>query len=410
MNNLIVICADDMSYYKPPGVCPNIDRAAEAGFEFHNYHTNISICQPSRAVMMTGCYPMNNGCVGFGDDFGQIKQQPLSLILKQAGHVVSIMGKEPHYRPRSEYGWDNIIACSNNKIGPMPLGNGRDINLYTKYLGDVLQQPFAVFLNSRVPHRSFEKTPYQYQPHEFPGYIPDCPEYRAEYGYYLASVKKYDTLVGNVLELLDKRNLMSSTTVVITSDNGSPFPFCKGNCYHHSTHLPLVFTGAGVPQGESNALVSSIDLMPTICELLGLTPQKIDGQSLIPLMHGLNRKAMIHTSYIRGFHGQDFLTLACHTDQMSYILNLGGKEGLQGGTDSYGPFAAALEAKRPRRFRYLNRRPKEELFDRTADPNSINNLVGNRDYEVELHEMRYQLDELRRTAGVVLPYETIRLI
>ena len=96
--NVLLLVADDMNWDSPgcfggaaPNITPNIDKLASEGIRFFNAHVNISICTPSRRVMLTGLYPQNNGAKAFQRILPNIKKLP--KILNDEGFLCGTIGK-----------------------------------------------------------------------------------------------------------------------------------------------------------------------------------------------------------------------------------------------------------------------------------------------------------------------------
>ena len=106
---------------------------------------------------------------------------------------------------------------------------------------------------------------------------------------YRACVSYIDAQIGRVLEEVDRQGLRENTIIVFWSDHGWKLgeygDWCKHTNFELDTHVPLIFSGSGIPSGtRSTALVEYIDIYPTLVQWCGLTiPQTCEGQSLLPL-------------------------------------------------------------------------------------------------------------------------------
>ena len=120
-----------------------------------------------------------------------------------------------------------------------------------------------------------------------PDNLPDTPETRRDMASYKASARSLDQGVGSVLNALDEHDLADDTLVILTTDHGLAFPGAKGTLYDRGIGVLLIMRGPGGAHGGrvSNALVSHVDLFPTICELAGIEPPaRLQGRSLLPVM------------------------------------------------------------------------------------------------------------------------------
>jgi iduronate 2-sulfatase len=106
---------------------------------------------------------------------------------------------------------------------------------------------------------------------------------------YRACVSYVDVQIGRVLEELDKQGLRENTIIVFWSDHGWKVgdygDWCKHTNFELDTHVPLIYSGPGIPSGKrSSALVEYIDIYPTLTEWCGLkTPPQCEGKSSLPL-------------------------------------------------------------------------------------------------------------------------------
>ena len=122
---------------------------------------------------------------------------------------------------------------------------------------------------------------------EAPGFIPDHPLVREEFGYYLNSSHRADRFVGAMMKVLEDKGVLDDTLVIFHSDNGMHWPFAKSNVYVASVKTPFVvyWQGRSVAGTASGSLVSTIDILPTILEAAGIAaPGELPGKSLLPLL------------------------------------------------------------------------------------------------------------------------------
>jgi arylsulfatase A-like enzyme len=119
--------------------------------------------------------------------------------------------------------------------------------------------------------------------------IPDAPETRLDMARYIESAKLLDRALGIVLDAIDETGLRDNTIVVCTTDHGLAFPYMKCNLTDHGTGVLLIVRGPGNLSGGRvlDALVSQVDLFPTLCDLAGIEhPDWLAGTSLLPVIDG----------------------------------------------------------------------------------------------------------------------------
>jgi N-sulfoglucosamine sulfohydrolase len=237
--------------------------------------------------------------------------------------------------------------------------------------------------------------------------LPDIPEVRAQTAQYMSSSRRADDTVGEVLRALEETGHADDTLVIFLSDNGSPFPFGKGNCYLNSTRTPLIVRWPGrVEAGTVNrdAYINGIDFMPTILEALGHSiPGGTDGLSYLPLLEGNtqpDRDSLVTVFYnaypVAGGKKPELTTWyemrAIHRGDYAYIYN-GWAQGERWFTPLSTPdiLKEMEETGHQERVDFFSRRAVEELYDLKADPDGLNNLADDPEYAPMLGEMRASL-------------------
>ena len=150
-------------------------------------------------------------------------------------------------------------------------------------------EPFFLSVGFFETHREyFEPTSVRDALYSLPpDNLPDTPETRRDMASYKASARSLDQGVGTVLNALDEHELADDTPVILTTDHGLAFPGAKGTLFDRGIGVLLIMRGPGGAHGGrvSDALVSHVDLFPTICELAGIEPPaRLQGRSLLPVM------------------------------------------------------------------------------------------------------------------------------
>jgi len=429
--NILLITADDMDFQslgvtgcKLPNITPHLDRLSREGVRFDHAHVTISVCQPSRQVLMTGRYPYNNGAMGFEP----INENVLTLqeSLSAAGYLNGIIGKHRHLEPSHKYCWDFVIQVSE-------LGGGRDPAAFHAQTGNYIrkaksaQKPFFLMVNTHDPHRlkgnnskgMVPESGQRYKPKsvEVPGFLPDLPEIRFEIAEYYTAVHRADETVGQVLRALAECGEEENTLVMFLSDNGMDFPFSKCSCYRYSTRVPwIVRWPAKIAPGrvDSDHFITGIDFMPTLLEVAGLPPAEgIDGRSFLPLLMGDKQDDRVnaYTVFDKTKNGQRYPMRSVQNKRFQYIFNewSNGKTGFQGAVNYTTTFRAMQNAGKTNklvnnRTRHFLYRVKEELYDNEKDPFALSNLVDHPTYSRELSQMRATMSAIMRdTNDPLLP-------
>lgn len=427
--NVLFIDVDDMNrdsvgaYGCPiPDITPNIDRLASEGIKFQQAHVTIAICQPTRAVWMTGRYPHRNGALGFNP----INRGVPTLLeaLHDAGYYTGIMAKVRHVVPTRGKEWDYVVQASELKTG-------RDPELYyqkAKQFFDTAakeKKTFFLMANSQDPHRPFANSNQEKQRKNrrnanfpgvsrtfspdkvpVPGFLPDLPDVRTELAQYFGSVHRADEIVGAVLRALDDSGLRESTLVIFMSDHGMPFPFAKTNCWRASTITPWIVRWPGVVEPgrtDDEHLISGIDFTPTILDAAGLPPlEGMDGRSIVPLLQGKPQedREFVFTSINTTAGKNSYPMRSIQSKRFGYIFNAwsDGKKVFKNESQSGLTMKAMRRAAQndpavaARVHHFLYRTP-EEFYDYQHDPDALHNLIDDPKWQAKITEYR---DRLRR--------------
>ena len=211
---------------------PTFDRVAREGMRFNYCFSAASSCTPSRAAMLTGQYPhrLEEGSCLWG--FLPKKFSVYPDLLEKAGYAVGSTRK----------GWGpgdfRAGGFTRNPAGP----SFKDFASFLKAVPD--GKPFCFWFGSQDPHRPYEpgsgagiglKT----NQVVVPPFLPDNEISRNDVLDYYWKVERYDRQVGELLDLLDQAGKLTNTLVIMTGDNGWPFPRCKANLYDGGTRQPL---------------------------------------------------------------------------------------------------------------------------------------------------------------------------
>src|SRR6187397_165847 len=204
--------------------------------------------------------------------------------LRGAGYTSTLIG-EQHLSPDPlDIGYDHIVEIDSThaeKIAPATAA----------LLRDAPKEPFFLSVGFFETHRDyFEPTSVRDALYSLPpANLPDTPETRRDMAAYKASARSLDQGVGAVLNALDEAELAENTLVIFTTDHGLPFPGAKATLTDRGLGVLLIMRGPGGFHGGrvSDALVSQIDLFPTLCEAAGIAaPDHLQGRSLLPLVRG----------------------------------------------------------------------------------------------------------------------------
>ncbi len=423
--NILFAIADDWSFpyagtYGDKVVkTPNFDRVASAGIAFTASYCAAPTCTASRAGVLTGQAIHRLAEGGNLAGFLPSRFRCYPDLLEEAGYVVGMAGKP--WSPGSLEG----SGRSRNPAGP-------GFDDFKSFLDQAPKdKPFCFWFGSTNPHRPYEagtgaKAGMKPEDVVVPGFLPDTPEVRADILDFYYEVQLFDQQLGELLDALDASGKADNTIVVVTSDNGMPFPRSKANIYDIGVHMPLaVRWPAKVKGGRTvSEFVSHCDFAPTFLEAAGLKPlPEMTGRSLLGLMmegRPLGREAIYfeRERHARVRDGDlSYPMRGVRTREFHYIRNpmpdrwpagdphRPGNDRLGFGDIDNSPSKRLVtqgkEDKAISRFYRLacEKRPEEELYDLSKDPWQLDNVAGKPEYSTALAKMRGMLDRWMKETG-----------
>lgn len=404
-NILYLHSHDTGRYIQPYGhavATPNLQRLAEQGMLFRQAFCAGPTCSPSRAALLTGQWPHSSGMIGLAHR-GFVLNDPTQLLPhapRRAGYYTALVGVQ-HVAAGAGLdllGYDFVERARASDrvadVAPQAIA----------FLRNAPRQPFFLDCGFHETHREYpphgpEDDPRHCLP---PAPLPDTPETRADMACFHASARELDRGVGLVLEALEASGLAGDTLVICTTDHGIAFPFMKCNLTDHGMGVLLILRGPGGFSGGqvSEALVSHVDLFPTLCEFLGIAPPPwLQGVSILPLLR--KEKAEIREELFGEvtYHAAYEPQRAVRTRRWKYIRRFAPRPTpvLPNIDDS--PSKSVLLA------HGLRERPveAEQLYDLLFDPGESCNCVGDPRAAVALAEMRRRLERyMHSTADPLL--------
>ncbi|MBN2449614.1 MAG: sulfatase [Lentisphaeria bacterium] len=407
--NILLVTAEDMGCQCEPygdGTVPtpNLGRLAREGVLFRHAYVTQASCSPSRSSLLTGLYPHQNGQFGLAHLGYRMHRAIPNLpgLLKGLGYRTGIQGKL-HVEPASEYSFD-VKGNSHSKDIPAYVDSAR------AFLSARGADPFFLYVNFGDCHKPFVDqvkglperpvTPDRVRIFPEHGEL-DTPELRREVAGYYNSVQRVDAGVGGLLDLLDEFGLAENTLVVFIGDHGPPLSRGKTTTYEFGVRIPMLVRWPGVarPGHDSKALVSTVDILPTLVSAAGgALPSPLAGAPLREVLGGdaSRWRDVVVTEYHT--HGPGFQPQRAIRDRRyKLILNLRPevrKDGL--GVDGCkvpealrDPAFAQSEAKRV--FDLLEAPPPVEFYDLEKDPIEYHNLAGRPEVAQAQERLRHRL-------------------
>lgn len=395
--NIVYIHSHDTGrYVQPYGhdvPTPNIHRLAGQGVLFRQAFSAAPTCSPSRAALLTGQCAHSSGMLGLAHRGFSLDDRGEHLVhtLRGAGYRSTLIGVQHVAEDADVIGYDEIVDLSQppfvREVAPAAV----------EFLGDAPAQPFFVSIGTVETHRTFHEPGPDEDPRCSlpPAPLPDTPRTRRDMAAFKASARILDQGVGAVLDALEANGLTDDTLVICTTDHGIAFPGMKCNLTDHGIGVMLVIRGPGGFTGGQvcDAMVSHVDLFPTICDLLDIErPAWLQGDSIMPLVQGeagrINDEVFAEVTYHAAYEPQR----AVRTSRWKYIRRFEERSSpvLPNCDDSP---SKDLWLEHGWRERVPER---EQLYDLIFDPNESHNLAGDPSVADVLDEMRGRLDRWMR--------------
>ena len=421
--NFIVFIADDVSwndygcYGNQHARTPNIDHLADSGLKFNNAFLTASSCSPSRASMITGRYPHNNG-----------KAAELHLAiashlpwfperLRDTGYYTALVGKNHMKRDRTgpdgEPASEAFDLVNNGQLKDNHGAEGKWVDTVKNRPKD---RPFFFWFAAIDAHRDWEadrEWKRKYGPmHQadavvVPPYLVDDIDTRKDLASYYNEVTRFDFYIGQVVKTLEEEGQLENTLILVLADNGRPFPRAKTRLHDSGMKTALVAhwpRGIRNSGGQAEGLVSVIDIAPTVLELAGLdSPETFQGISFGPILkdptHETRRFVFSeHNWHDYEAHGRAIRDAEGHL----FIVNSRKQFAWQGPADSVrSPSHQSLlrlaESSQSLTLAQqdvlLAPRTKFELFDTRSDPLQIDNRAGQVGMAVVEARLRANLEQ-----------------
>ncbi|GAB5559309.1 MAG: sulfatase [Synoicihabitans sp.] len=408
--NIFVFLTDDLSardvgaYGSTEVRTPTIDQLAKDGLTFDRSFIVSPACAPSRAAMLTGLTPAHNGAEAnhtyMTDDVA-----PLIKRFKALGYKTAAFGKVAHGKDSERHHFDHVDRSR------LPF------KATEAWLRDIdPDQPVALFFGTNSPHVPWPAVD-GYDPDDviIPAFHIDTPDTRLFRARYYTDVTLADTHFARVKQLVDRYLGVENRITVFSSDHGAQWPFGKWNLYDEGTRVPLVISWPEhiKPATRTEAMVSWIDLLPTLLDVAGDDlPTGLDGRSF---RHLFNRPESAHRDRIFTTHDNDgranvYPIRSVRDSRWKYIRNLQpswiqSDHSYRYRKDDAGAYFWSWETAAAENHtdalilnRYLQR-PGEELYDLVNDPDETNNLAADSRHADTLLRLRHELDTWMRDQG-----------
>ncbi len=430
--NVLFITADDLglvlsSYGETLIQTPSLDALAAEGVRFEIAYVTQASCSPSRSSMFTGMYVHSTGQYGLTGPsreedahfalHPELRGKTIPNLLKEAGYRTGIIGKL-HVAPESSFRFDYRPNVNTRRV--------RDVAAAAdEFLAEGAGRPFFLMVNYSDPHafrRPEDRTRWYFPPQVdglpedplppsektiFPWQQIDTPEQRVRTAGYYNAVQRLDDGIGMLMEVMRRRGHTDDTLIIFVGDHGPPFARGKTTVYEAGLRVPFLVKWPGVsrPGMVSRAMVSTVDILPTILDAVGLPiPENVQGRSLRPVLSSPDASWREYLAAEFHFHGirPFYPRRAIRDGRWKLIHNLLAGRAKPSpridGDDAYqisqGPEFAGAPVQKA--FATFADPPEFELYDLENDPIEFRNLASDPAHAATLERMKQALLQWRR--------------
>lgn len=424
--NIVIITSHDVGqhlhcYGVQTVQTPRLDRMAAEGVRFANSFCTAPQCSPSRASIHTGRYPHSNGVMGlthwlFAWDLHP-EERHLAQLLRAQGYA-TVLGSYQHESRRSPegLGFDRHL-----RIGGLAPDMGRRLGEWIRAEAP-RTQPFYLQISMTETHRMQPADWFGHEPDRsggvyVPPYLVDDYGAREEFAFFQGAAKALDEGVGLVLDGLAAAGLADNTLVMFVADHGIPFPRAKCTLYDPGIEVACLLRwpdGLGIAPGTvCNDLVSNVDYVPTLLELIGApVPPAVQGRSLAACLRGQpytpRKEIFAEMTYHNYYDPRRAIRTATH----KLIANFTCAPFLMDSTQCWRPKTVTKHPENPE-FAYHE---PLELYDLTRDPLEQDNLAYKPDHQAvrdsllrQLHAWMVETEDPLLTGVPMSPTHTLAL-
>lgn len=428
--NFLIVVSDDQSWEHtsfagyPLVSTPAFDEIANSGVYFTNAYASAPTCTASRTSLLSGkhFWQTGPGATLWGSFTKALPN--FQQVLKQNGYRVGFTGKG--WGPgKNQTKFQGLFGERFDQVHLQPPDGMSAIDYSANFDAFLSKQPkdkpFSFIFSPFEPHRPYGSirdmdNRIDWRDVAVPGFLPDAPGVKKDITKYLAEIEWYDEHLQNILEQLQEHGVLDNTMIIVTSDNGMPFPRAKSSNYEYGVHVPLAVMWKGKISGDRKVtdFVNLADIAPTVLKAAGISiPKAMTGVSFLDLLDS-KKSGRINPERnftVTGFErhragarrdNSNYPIRALHTDDYLYIKNFfpdrwpaGDPPDFEDIDDESQSKFALLAAMNPK-IKQLKtlataKRPAEELYALADDPYQLNNLAGDESQQRTLSALRVKL-------------------
>ncbi len=368
--NIFIYISDDQNqwdygaYGNPEVSTTAADRLAKEGIKFNNAYTAQAVCSPSRSQLFTGLYPIKNGCMANHLPIKNVKE--INDYLQPLGYDVVLAGKG-HIYPNEKFNWSHFFG--KEKTREIPLDK------VEKYIENATK-PFCIIFSSDYPHGPYPSdTPYLNMDLKYDPTIKGGKGRNSNFksGYY-QNIKNNNLQLEKTIKILSRQNVLDEGVFFYMSDHS-----LKGKWSVRETGLkiPLIVRWPKkIKKGTyTDQIVSVVDILPTIIDIIGGKVSDLDGKSFLPILNGKDKPIK---EYVYGIATRQniqkcyiFPSRSIRGKKFKYIKNFNSNEVVKnnlGNDNEINKFIL-------RGSQAFKKIPYEELYDLEKDPFEHKNLA-----------------------------------
>lgn len=443
--NVVLFVTDDQSpdagcYGNPVVRTPSLDALASVGTRFTHAFCTTASCSASRSVILTGRFNHRIAQYGHAHTYHHFRTYDdvpsLPVLLSQIGYRTARIGKF-HVGPESVYRFD--VTPEGRSTRPVPSEARNPVAMAEQcreFLSADDERPFFLYFGTSDPHRGggqaqelphapdrfgnlragekrdgIEPVVYRSEDVIVPPFLPDTPECRAELAQYYQSISRVDQGLGRLRQVLEDTGHWDDTLVIYISDHGMAFPGAKTTVYEPGLRSPCIVRNPYAKKrgGVTDAMVSWVDLAPTILDFCGAPPSPegdFDGRSFLGVLEKEHPEGWDEIYASHTFHEVTmyYPMRVVRTRNYKLIWNIAHGLPYPFASDlwaastwksvyKHGP--DALYGKRT--VRAFIERAAFELYDLKNDPHEVKNLAANAAHAGRLLELKNKLRTFQET-------------
>lgn len=410
--NIIYLHTHDTGRYISPYSynlpSPNLMDFAKGAVTFTQAYNCGPTCSPSRAGLLTGMCAHSSGMLGLAHRGFSLKDYSRHLcqflgcnayqtVLSGIQHEIShdridelgyqriLKGPEP----KRETDWEDDYSTAEHFMR-----NDRvNTQAACEFLMETHEKPFFLSMGYFGTHRPFPKIDPKIDPDyvKVPEPLPNTPEIRRDMAEYMTLLEETDRNIGQVLRVLEREGHADNTIVIFTTDHGIAFPYMKCSLKDSGIGVSLIMRIPSLERKSPvcDALVSHLDIFPTLCELCGLEKADwLQGTSLLPLLKGEKKEVREEIFSEVSFHAAYEPKRCIRTKRWKLIEYFDDYDETVGPNTDNG-----LSKQYLMDYGFVNRKRKSRfaLYDLLFDPNEMSNLTGRAEYQETENDLKKRL-------------------